>query len=94
MFVLFPLWGTGPVVGAIIGYLMRMKPWINMSIVTAASLLTVIICNIIFNNLYELLSSYNPNLPLFLVFVLILGFVGVNVFRWLKYKRKVQISCG
>ncbi len=41
LFVFFPLWSTGPLVGAVIGYLLGMRPWLIFTSVTIGNLLAV-----------------------------------------------------
>ena len=41
LFVFFPLWGTGPVVGSVIGFLMNLRTRVNLSIVLSATFLAI-----------------------------------------------------
>ena len=88
LFVLFPLWGTGPVVGSVIGFLMRMNPLVNMSIVLSATYLATVIFSIIFKNVHEFALLFDPKAPSILILLVFTIVVGINLFRWFKKKRK------
>lgn len=88
LFVLFPLWGTGPVAGSVIGFLMRMNPWVNMSIVLGATYLTTIIFSFIFKNVHEFALLFDPMAPLILILSVLTSIVGINLLHWLKKRQK------
>jgi len=41
IFVFFPLWGTGPLVGSVIGFLLNLRAGLNLSIVLGATFLAI-----------------------------------------------------
>ena len=42
LFVFFPLWGTGPVVGCVLGTLMRLNMFVTLAVVLGATLLAIL----------------------------------------------------
>ncbi|MCD4779011.1 MAG: small multi-drug export protein [Candidatus Omnitrophica bacterium] len=88
LFVLFPLWGTGPVAGSIIGFLMKLRPWINMSIVLSATYFSTVIYSIVFKPLHGFIWAFDPKAPMFLILVLLIIIISIKIVRWLNYKRK------
>lgn len=58
VFVFLPFWMTGPVVGAIVGYLIGMKPRHTLPTVLAATYLAVAIWAVFFERLTELTAQY------------------------------------
>ncbi|MHC4435365.1 MAG: small multi-drug export protein [Planctomycetota bacterium] len=41
-FVWFPFWMTGPVVGCVIGFLLGLRPWLNMTVVLSGTYLAIL----------------------------------------------------
>lgn len=83
IFVIFPFWSTGPLVGSIVGFLLGLP--------TRATLLTVSIGNIVAVGLwvyfYDLLNDWNQSAALALLFVIILcALVGI-VYAQIKRNR-------
>jgi uncharacterized membrane protein len=58
VFVFLPFWMTGPVVGAIIGYLIGLKARHNLPTVLAATYLAVAVWAVFFERLTELTARY------------------------------------
>jgi len=70
LFVLFPFWSTGPLVGVVIGYLIGLRTWVTFTVVTAGHVLAVGA----WIYFYDWLIERNRNLALLLL-VLVFGFV-------------------
>ena len=81
LFVLFPLWGTGPVVGSMIGFMMGLRPWFNMSIVLGATFLAVIIWTVILAEFHIKLLAYGSYVPMIVIGVLCVIAIGVHLVR-------------
>ena len=58
LFVMFPFMMTGPVIGAIIGYLLHYRPVSNFSIVFGGTLTSIVVYSLIGTNLLVLLSRW------------------------------------
>ncbi len=60
LFVMFPFFMTGPVIGAIIGYLLNYKAVNNFLIVFGGTLCSIIIYTFIGNNIMNAINQYIP----------------------------------
>jgi uncharacterized membrane protein len=58
LFVMFPFFMTGPVIGAIIGYLLNYRPINNFLIVFSGTLSSILIYAFIGNNLINFINQY------------------------------------
>ena len=79
VFVWFPFWMTGPVVGAIIGFLIGIKHYVSIAIVIAGTSLAIVIWTYFLKELIKLLnyvSSYGAYIILisFVLLALVLKF--------------------
>jgi uncharacterized membrane protein len=73
VFVLAPFWMTGPVVGAIIGFLIGLRPWVNLAVVLVATYVAIGVWALLLNELNVWAATFNRFAPyaLFLAIVLI-----------------------
>jgi uncharacterized membrane protein len=73
VFVFAPFWMTGPVVGAIIGFLIGLRPWVNLAVVLVATYIAIGVWALLLNELNVWASTVNQFAPyaLFLAIVLI-----------------------
>lgn len=81
VFVFAPFWMTGPVVGAIVGFLIGLRPWVNLAVVLVSTYIAIGIWALLLNGLNVWASAVNQFAPyaLFLAIVLIaaaMGWVG------------------
>ena len=60
LFVMFPFFMTGPVIGAIIGYLLNYRVVTNFLIVFSGTLTSILIYTFIGNNLIAFINQYIP----------------------------------
>ena len=72
IFVLIPFWMTGPVVGAIMGFLIGLRPWINMSVVLGATYIAIGLWAFLLHGISSWASAYNQYAPFGLVAAIIL----------------------
>ena len=70
VFVWFPFWMTGPVVGAIIGYIMGLRHRVTLSIVLAGTLLATICWALFISYIQEWARSIDPMAPWYIVGVI------------------------
>ncbi len=93
-FVLCPLPMTGPVVGGVIGYLMGLRPWINMTIVLGATYTTITLWAFILPEVYQRAEAYSQATPVFLfIVILIIVLTGRFVHRYIFRNHQVKIGC-
>jgi hypothetical protein len=73
VFVFAPFWMTGPVVGAIIGFLIGLRPWVNLAVVLVSTYIAIGVWALLLNELNDWASTVNEFAPyaLFVAIVLI-----------------------
>jgi uncharacterized membrane protein len=62
-FVFTPFWMTGPVVGAIIGFLIGLRPWVNVSVVLISTYIAIGIWALLLNELSAWAETANRFAP-------------------------------
>jgi uncharacterized membrane protein len=77
VFVWFPFWMTGPVVGSVIGFLLGLRVWLNMTVVLAGTYAAIFGWAFFLRQLHEQVASYSSYaamvLMALLVVIIILG---------------------
>ncbi len=73
VFVFVPFWMTGPVVGAIIGFLIGLRPWVNLAVVLVSTYMAIGVWGLLLNELNAWAITVNRFVPyvLFLAIMLI-----------------------
>lgn len=71
LFVLFPFWMTGPVVGCVIGFFLGIRPWINVGIVLSATALACLGWAIVLKRLHEQMADFSLFAPVMLLLVIV-----------------------
>lgn len=73
VFVFVPFWMTGPVVGAIIGFLIGLRPLLNLAVVLVSTYIAIGLWALLLNELNSWASTVNQYAPytLFVAIVLI-----------------------
>jgi uncharacterized membrane protein len=72
-FVWFPFWMTGPVVGSVIGFLLGMRIWLNMTVVLAGTYVAIIGWAFILRHVASYSSYAAMVLMALMVFIIIVG---------------------
>ena len=70
-FVWFPFWMTGPVVGSVIGFLLGLRVWVNMTAVLAGTYIAIICWALFLRRLHEQIAAYSSYAGLILMALLI-----------------------
>lgn len=86
LFVFVPFWMTGPVVGSIIGFLIGLRPWVNVVVVLFGTYVATILWALLLNELSAWAATFNRLAPYALVIALILIYIAVHL--W--YRRRAQ----
>jgi len=81
LFVWFPMYFTGPVVGAIIGYLIGLRPLVNLAIVLAGTYVAVFCWGMALQKLTTALEALGPYPPVIFVAAVMLVAVSLLVRR-------------
>lgn len=81
IFVWFPFWMTGPVVGAIIGFLIGIRHYQTITIVILGTSLATLVWTYFLKEIILLLNTISSNGALILLVVIVLAGVVFKVFR-------------
>ncbi len=87
VFVWFPFWMTGPVVGCAIGFLMGLRNWVNLTIVLVGTYVAILGWTLVLEGLHERMQSMGAWAPRTFIIALFLVAVAVEV-RYLLTRRK------
>jgi uncharacterized membrane protein len=71
LFVWFPFWMTGPVVGSVIGFLLGLKVWLNMTVVLAGTCAAIFGWAFFLRQLHEQVASHSSYAAMILTILLI-----------------------
>jgi len=71
LFVWFPFWMTGPVVGCVIGFLLGLRTWVNLTVVLGATYVAITGWALFLRHIHGRLAAFNPY-GSFLLFVLVI----------------------
>ena len=85
IFVWFPFWMTGPVVGSVIGYLLGFPAWLTLSVVLAGTFMTMVCWAYLLFGLYTRAADFGPWAPVLIVGLIILIILAVY---WLNRRGK------
>lgn len=80
-FVFVPFWMTGPVVGAIIGFLIGLRPWVNVTVVLVSTYIAICIWALLLNELSAWVETVNRFAPYALVLAIALIAVAIHLLQ-------------
>ena len=80
-FVWFPFWMTGPVVGSVIGFLLGLPVWLNMTVVLAGTYVAIVAWAFFLRELHERVAAYDPYAAMALVMLLIVIILAGHLLR-------------
>ncbi|MHC4519407.1 MAG: small multi-drug export protein [Planctomycetota bacterium] len=80
-FVWFPFWMTGPVVGSVIGFLLRLPVWLNMTVVLLGTYVAILGWAFFMREVHERVASYDPYAAMALVVLLVVIVVVGHLLR-------------
>jgi uncharacterized membrane protein len=80
VFVLVPFWMTGPVVGAIIGFLIGLRAWVNLAVVLVSTYVAIGVWGLLLNELNVWAATVNRFAPFALVIAIVLIAVAMHLF--------------
>ena len=81
LFVWFPFWMTGPVIGSIIGFLIGIKHYTTMLIVLSGTSLAIVIWTYFLKELIILLNQISANAPYIVLGIFIIIAVTLKVLK-------------
>jgi uncharacterized membrane protein len=79
LFVWFPFWMTGPLVGSVIGFLIGLRPWVNLSVVLAGTYLAIFCWGVILRRIHDSLAALGPYVPFAFVALILLLAVSIHI---------------
>ncbi|ACL71719.1 conserved hypothetical protein [Thioalkalivibrio sulfidiphilus HL-EbGr7] len=86
LFVFMPFWMTGPVVGAIIGFLIGLRPWVNVTVVLLSTYVAIGIWALLLNEL----SAWAETISRFAPYAVVLAIVLIALVMQLLYRRRAR----
>lgn len=72
IFVFVPFWMTGPVVGSIIGFMIGLRPWVNVVVVLFGTYVATVLWALLLNELSAWAATVNRLAPYALVVAIVL----------------------
>ncbi|MEX0959352.1 MAG: small multi-drug export protein [Burkholderiales bacterium] len=82
VFVFMPFWMTGPVAGSLIGFLIGLRPWINVTVVLSATYVAIGVWALLLNELNAWAATIDRFAPFALVLALALLIAAGHFVRW------------
>ena len=79
LFVWFPFWMTGVIIGSLLGFLLGLKPWVNMTAVVFGTMSAAFCWVYAYDLLYSWLGHIHKGVP-FIVTIIIIAGLTVNRF--------------
>jgi uncharacterized membrane protein len=79
VFVWFPFWMTGPVVGSVIGFLLGLRLWINMAAVLAGTYAAIIGWAFVLRQFHKQVASYSSYAAMVLMALLVFVIIIVHL---------------
>jgi len=72
VFVWFPFWMTGPVVGSVIGFLLGLRVWLNMTVVLGGTCVAIFGWAFFLHHFHERVASYSSYAAMVLMALLVI----------------------
>ena len=89
VFVWFPFWMTGALVGCVIGFLLELRPWLNIGVVIGGAYLAIISWAFLLNKLHDRVARFGSYAPLFILAgLIVIALIGHFINRARRSKEK------
>jgi uncharacterized membrane protein len=88
VFVWFPFWMTGPVVGCVIGFLLGLRPWVNMTVVLAGTYAAIFAWALFLRHAQEQLASYSSHAPVILMVLVVTVIAAGHLLHRIRHGRR------
>jgi uncharacterized membrane protein len=89
-FVFTPFWMTGPVIGAIIGFLIGLRTTTNLMVVLSATYVAICVWALLLNELSRWAGAYNEFAPFALVIALVLLAASGRLLKRLPHSSRLE----
>jgi uncharacterized membrane protein len=90
LFVLIPIWSTGPLVGVVVGYLIGLSPVLTFSTVMIANTASVAASVAAYVWAYDWVNAYNSTLGWVLLGVILVVFLGGSLYGKLRKRPSLR----
>jgi len=90
-FVWFPFWMTGPVVGSVIGFLLGLRVWLNMTVVLGGTYVAILGWAFFLRQFHERVASYSSYAVMVLVALLLIIIIVGHLLHRTLHKNKNKI---
>jgi uncharacterized membrane protein len=91
IFVWFPFWMTGPVVGSVIGFLLGLRVWLNITVVLAGTYMAIVGWAFFLRQLHEQVASYSSYAAMILMILLIVIIIVGHILHRTLHNNKNKI---
>jgi uncharacterized membrane protein len=88
VFVCFPLWMTGPTVGCVIGYMLGLRAWVNMTVVLSGTYVAILGWAFLLKRFHEQAKSYGSYAGLVVIIVAVIIIATVHRIREWRSEKK------
>ena len=88
VFVWFPFWMTGPVVGCVIGFLLGLRLWVIMTAVLAGTCVAIFGWAFFLRQLLDQVASYSPYAAMVLMILLVIIIIVGHLLQRTHHKNK------
>ena len=88
VFVWFPFWMTGPVVGSVIGFLLGLQVWLNMTIVLGGTCVAIFGWAFFLRQFHDRVASYSSYAPMVLMALLVIIIVVAHLLHRAHHENK------
>jgi len=78
-FVWFPFWMTGPLIGSVIGFMLGLRVWVNISIVLSGTYLAIVGWALFLKQFHKSIASYSPYATMVLMALLVIIIIIANL---------------
>jgi uncharacterized membrane protein len=79
LFVWFPFWMTGPLIGSVIGFLIGLRPAVNILAVLGGTYLAILSWGVFLHGVHRSLAAVSPYVPFAFVAVILLLAVSIHI---------------
>jgi uncharacterized membrane protein len=91
LFVWFPFYMTGPLVGCVIGFLIGLRPIVNLAVVLSGTYLAIFCWGVVLQRIHDRLASLGPYVPVVFVGFILLVAVSIHVrYAFLRRPRQAE----
>lgn len=88
LFVWIPFWMTGIIVGSVLGFLMGLRPWVNMATVVGGTAAAILCWVYVYDQTYKWAGDIHSGIPRIITILIITVLIAQRVIAGRKQKRE------